>query len=72
MLLSWLKMRMYLPHLNPSIIYTNKRIVSVNVQGLTGSKKDFTSLPYSKLQAFSVETAGTLDLDCEMELYFCG
>jgi len=54
------------------IIFTNKRIVAVNVQGITGSKKDFTSLPYSKVQAFSVETAGTLDLDCELVLWFSG
>lgn len=52
------------------VIFTNKRIIAVNVQGLTGKKKDFTSLPYSKVQAFSVETAGTLDWDSELELYF--
>ncbi len=54
------------------VIFTNKRVIAVNVQGITGSKKDFTSLPYSKIQAFSVETAGVLDLDCEMELWFSG
>lgn len=54
------------------VVFTNKRIISVNVQGVTGKKKDFTSLPYAKIQAFSVETAGTLDLDSELELYFSG
>ena len=54
------------------VIFTNKRIISVNVQGITGKKKDFTSLPYSKIQAFSVETAGVMDLDAELELYFSG
>ena len=54
------------------VIFTNKRLIVVNVQGLTGAKKDFTSLPYSKIQAFSVETAGTFDLDSELELYFSG
>lgn len=54
------------------VVFTNKRIISVNVQGLTGKKKDFTSLPYSKIQAFSVETAGTIDLDSELELWFSG
>ena len=54
------------------VIFTNKRIVSVNIKGLTGTKKDYTSLPYSKIQAFSVETAGILDLDCELELWFSG
>jgi len=51
------------------VIFTNKRIIVANVQGLTGSKVDYTSLPYSKIQAFSVETSGTLDLDCEIEVY---
>lgn len=52
------------------VTFTSKRIIAVNVQGLTGKKKDFTSLPYSKVQAFSVETAGVFDLDSELELYF--
>ena len=54
------------------VVFTSKRIISVNVQGLTGKKKDFTSLPFSKVQAFSVETAGVIDLDSELELYFSG
>ena len=41
------------------VVFTNKRVIAVNVQGLTGKKKDFTSLPYSKVQLFSVETSGT-------------
>jgi hypothetical protein len=54
------------------VIFTTKRIFAVNVQGITGKKKDFTSLPYSKIQAFSVETAGVIDLDSELELWFSG
>lgn len=54
------------------VIFTTKRVIAINVQGLTGKKKDFTSLPYSKIQAFSVETAGQLDLDCELDLFFSG
>lgn len=54
------------------IVFTNKRIISINVQGITGKKKDFTSMPYSKVQVFSVETAGTFDLDSELELWFSG
>ena len=54
------------------VVFTNKRIIAVNVQGITGSKKDFTSLPYSKVVAFSVETAGTFDLDAELDLWFSG
>lgn len=54
------------------VVFTNKRIISVNVQGVTGKKKDFTSMPYSKIQVFSVETSGVFDLDSELELYFSG
>lgn len=53
-------------------VFTNKRVIAVNVQGITGKKKDFTSLPYSKISAYSVETAGILDLDSELEMYFSG
>lgn len=54
------------------LVFTNKRIISINIQGITGKKKDFSSLPYSKIQAFSIETAGSLDLDAELELWFSG
>ena len=54
------------------VVFTNKRIIAVNVQGFTGTKKDFTSIPYSKIQVFSVETAGTLDLDSELEITISG
>ena len=54
------------------VVFTNLRLIAINVQGLTGKKKDFTSLPYSKIQAFSVETAGVIDLDSELELWFSG
>ncbi|HSH58254.1 MAG TPA: PH domain-containing protein [Acidimicrobiales bacterium] len=54
------------------VIFTNKRLLTVNVQGMMGKKQDFTSLPYSKVQAWSVATAGNLDLDAELELWFSG
>lgn len=56
-----------------SVIFTNLRVIAVNVQGLTGKKVDYTSLPYSKVQAFSIETSGAFfDLDCELDLFFAG
>lgn len=54
------------------VVFTSKRIIAVNVQGMTGKKKDFTSLPMAKIQAFSVESAGTFDLDAELELWLSG
>ena len=52
------------------VVFTDRRVIAVNVQGITGSKKAFTSLPYKNIVAFSVETAGTFDLDSELEMHF--
>ena len=54
------------------VLFTNKRVISVNVQGVTGKKRDYTSLPYSKVTAFSVETSGVMDIDSELEVWFAG
>lgn len=54
------------------VVFTNKRIISINVQGITGTKKDYTSIPYNKIQTYSVETAGLLDLDAELDLWISG
>ncbi|WP_240947368.1 PH domain-containing protein [Bifidobacterium oedipodis] len=54
------------------VVFTDKRVIAVNVQGMTGKKRDFTSLPYSHIQAYSVETAGRFDLDAELEMWFSG
>ena len=54
------------------VVFTNKRVIAVNIQKLTGKKKDFTSLPYSKISVFSVETAGVMDLDSELDLWYSG
>lgn len=63
------KLLMSFKALRDQVVFTNKRIIAINVQGITGSKQDFTSIPYSKIQTYSIETAGTLDLDAELELY---
>lgn len=54
------------------VVFTSKRIIAVNIQGMTGKKVDYSSLPYSKIQAWSLETAGHFDRDTELELYFSG
>lgn len=51
------------------VVFTTKRIIAINVQGITGKKKDFTSIPYNKITTFSLETAGVFDLDAELEIY---
>lgn len=54
------------------VIFTSKKIITVDVQGFTGKKKEFLVLPYSKMTAFSVESAGTFDLDAECKLWASG
>lgn len=53
-------------------VFTNKRLIMLDVQGVTGSKRDYHSVPYHSIDHFSVETSGTLDGDCEMKLWIKG
>lgn len=50
-------------------IFTDKRLVLVDKQGLTGKKAEYHSIPYKAISHFSVETAGTFDMDAEMKIY---
>ncbi|KYG33201.1 PH domain-containing protein [Priestia endophytica] len=54
------------------IVFTNKRLVLVDKQGVTGKKIEYLSLPYKSITHFSVETAGTFDLDAELKIYVSG
>ena len=53
-------------------VFTNKRLIMLNVQGVTGSKREYHSIPYSSITHFSIETGGTFDGDCEMKLWVRG
>jgi Bacterial PH domain len=48
---------------------TNYRFVIVNVQGITGKKIDIQSVPYRSIVRFSLETAGTFDLDADLKIW---
>ena len=50
-------------------MFTNKRLIIVEVQGLTGKKVSYLSLPYKSISRFSLETAGTFDLDAELKIW---
>ena len=52
-----------------TFIFTNKRLILVDIQGLTGSKTEYTSVAYKSISRFSVETAGTFDLDAELKIW---
>ncbi|OLP57640.1 cytoplasmic protein [Rhizobium rhizosphaerae] len=53
-------------------VFTEGRLILVNVQGMTGSRIDYTSIPYRAITRFSVETAGTFDLDTELRIWVSG
>jgi len=53
-------------------VFTNKRLVLVDKQGLTGSKVEYHSIPYKSIIHFSIETAGHFDLDAELKIWLSG
>ena len=53
-------------------VFTSKRLVLVDKQGLTGSKVEYHSIPYKSITHFSVETAGTFDLDAALKIWLSG
>lgn len=55
--------------LRDTFMFTNKRLILIDVQGLTGSKVEYKSLPYKNISRFSLETAGTFDLDAELKIW---
>lgn len=53
-------------------VFTNKRLVIVDKQGMTGKKVDYHSLPYKSITHFAVETSGHFDMDAELKLWVSG
>jgi hypothetical protein len=51
------------------IIFTNQRLIFIDIQGMTGKKVEYLSVPYSKVTKFSVETAGHFDLDADLKIW---
>ena len=52
-----------------TFVFTNKRLLLVDIQGMTGKKTEYLSIPYSKITQFSIETAGHFDLDAELKIW---
>ena len=52
-----------------TFVFTNMRLILVDVQGITGKKVEYLSIPYNKITKFSVETAGSFDLDAELKIW---
>ena len=52
-----------------TFIFTSKRLILIDKQGLTGSKTEYKSVSYKSISRFSVETAGTFELDAELKIW---
>lgn len=50
-------------------IFTSKRLILVDKQGITGSKTEYMSVAYKSISRFSIETAGHFDLDAELRIW---
>lgn len=55
-----------------TIVFTDKRLIYVDRQGISGKKVEYQSIPYRNIVRFSVETAGSLDLDAELKIWVSG
>ncbi|APH17667.1 PH domain-containing protein [Clostridium botulinum] len=53
-------------------IFTNKRLILVDKQGMTARKTEYHSIPYKAITHFSIETAGNFDLDAELKIWISG
>ena len=54
------------------IVFTDRRLILVDKQGVTGRKTEFLSLPYRSIVMFSLETAGHFDLESELRVWVSG
>jgi hypothetical protein len=52
-----------------TFIFTNKRLIFIDKQGITGSKTEYKSISYKSISRFSIETAGTFELDAELKIW---
>lgn len=54
------------------IVFTNKRLLLIDKQGMSGKKVEYHSIPYRSIVHFSIETASTFDLDAELKIWLSG
>ncbi|KUL55002.1 MULTISPECIES: PH domain-containing protein [unclassified Streptomyces] len=55
-----------------TMLFTDRRLIMVDKQGITGKKVEYHSVPYRSITHFSVETAGHFDLDAELKIWISG
>ena len=54
------------------IVFTDRRLILTNKQGVTGSKVEYLSVPYRSIVMFSIETAGHFDMEAELRIWVSG
>ncbi|MDO9068626.1 MAG: PH domain-containing protein [Deltaproteobacteria bacterium] len=55
--------------LRDTFLFTNKRLILVDIQGISGRQTEYISIPYSNIRKFSIQTGGGFDLDAELKLW---
>lgn len=55
-----------------SLVFTNRRLLIIDKQGITGKKVEYHSIPYRSITHFSVETAGHFELDADLKIWISG
>lgn len=52
-----------------TLLFTNKRLILVEIQGVSGRQIEYLSVPYFRIMKFSVQTGGSFDLNAELKLW---
>jgi len=54
------------------IVLTDRRLLLIDKQGVTGKKVEYRSVPYKSITMYTVETSGHFDLDAELKIWVSG
>ncbi len=52
-----------------TFLFTNKRLILVDIQGISGRQIEYLSIPYGRIMKFSVQTGGSFELDAELKIW---
>lgn len=55
--------------LRDTFLFTNKRLILIDIQGISGQQIEYLSIPYSRITKFSVQTGGSFDLNAELKVW---
>ncbi|NTW78904.1 MAG: PH domain-containing protein, partial [Geobacteraceae bacterium] len=52
-----------------TFLFTNKRLILVDIQGISGRQIEYLSIPYSNITKFSIQTGESFDLNAELKIW---